>query len=110
MNDLVPPRGLGGELLTSLRREPVVAGPAIVLRRAPEGGNPATIFEPMQRRVERPVFDLEHHLGAMGDDMGNRVAVGRTHRQGLQDEQVERALEQLALEWRVSSAWQCFRR
>jgi pimeloyl-ACP methyl ester carboxylesterase len=57
----------------------------------------------MERRVQRPVFNLQHTLRTLLDDMGDGVAVGRSEEKGLQNQDVERALNQLAVEGRRSA-------
>src|SRR5688500_2839123 len=53
---LLPSRGLGGEHLLAGRSQTVVLRFAIVLRGAPERGHQAAVLEPVQRRIQRPVF------------------------------------------------------
>src|SRR5690348_12217096 len=49
----------------------------------------------MQRGVERAGVHLQHVLRASADHLRDPVAVARTPAQGLQDDEIERALEQL---------------
>jgi hypothetical protein len=39
--------------------------------------------------------------------MGDGVAVGRTQKKGLENEQIERPLEEIGVEWRRSAFWHC---
>ena len=55
----VPLAGLAGELPAAGRGERVKARPAVVLRGAPFGRNPAALFEALERRVERAVLDQQ---------------------------------------------------
>jgi hypothetical protein len=51
------------------------------------------------------VLDLENFVGAVLDDMGDGVTVGGAEQKGLQDEQIERALQEIGLEWRRAALW-----
>ena len=57
-------------------------------------GEPA-LREPVQRPVERGVFDHELLARRLPDPRGHCVAVARAPTQRLEDDEVERALEQL---------------
>jgi hypothetical protein len=46
----------------------------------------------MQRRVQRPGFDLKEVFGSTLNMLGDGVAVGGPGKQGTKDEQVEGAL------------------
>jgi hypothetical protein len=50
------------------------------------------------------MLDLEHVIGPALDGVGNRVAVRGAGGQRAEDEQVERALQQLAFDRRLSSS------
>ena len=88
------------ELLSALRCEPVVARAPVVLGRAPERRDPAAILEAVQGRVERAVLHLEHLVRPTLDRMRDGVAVCGPDTERLQDEQVERSLEELTLHGR----------
>ncbi len=47
----------------------------------------------MQRRIERAGFDLERLFGMGVDGLADAVAVLRPPAKGLQDDEVERALQ-----------------
>jgi hypothetical protein len=49
------------------------------------------------------MLHLEHILGAVLDRVGDRVPVGGADRQRLEDQQVERPLEQFTLNRRISA-------
>ena len=68
---------------------PVVLGGALVER------DPATLDQPVQRRIQRSLLDLQHIVRAALDRFGNRMPVRRSEPQRPQDQQVERALQQL---------------
>ncbi len=86
------------QLFTAARGEPIIAGLAIVLRSTPEGCDPAAVFEPVQRGIKRAMFYLENFFGTLLDDLSDGVAVCRTEDESLEDEEVESALEHLAIE------------
>src|SRR5512132_3057161 len=52
-----------GELAPALGRELVVPGAAVVLARAPRGADPPAAHHPLERRVERPLVDVEDVAG-----------------------------------------------
>ena len=43
----------------------------------------------MKRRIERPLFDLQHILGGAFDGLGDGVAVPRFEAQRLENEEIE---------------------
>ena len=102
-HDLVPPIGLRRELFLPRRRQPVVARAAVVLRRAPERrrssrgprAGAARGTASRARPAARPRTVL--------DGVGDGVAVRGADRQRLEDQQVERPLEQFALNRRISA-------
>jgi hypothetical protein len=57
----------------------------------------------VERRIERPVLDLEHLLGSVLDGVRDGMAVRGADGERLQNQQVERPLEQFALNGRVSA-------
>ena len=77
----------GGEL--------VVLRPPAELGDRPLRFNPALVFEPMEGGIERTLVDLQHVLGDLLDPFGDRPAVQRLGLQRPQDQQVERAGEQV---------------
>jgi hypothetical protein len=88
-------RALGGELLTPVRRESVELRPPPFRRHAPVALDPAAVLEPVERGVKRPLVHLEDVAGPLADALGDAPAVQRAERHRLEDEQVERALEQV---------------
>ena len=52
----------------------------------------------MQRRIERAVLYLQHVVGLMLDDVRDGVAVRGPANERLEDEQIERALQQFTLQ------------
>jgi pimeloyl-ACP methyl ester carboxylesterase len=57
----------------------------------------------MERRIQRPVLDLQHTLRTLLNDVGDGVAVGRAEQERPQNQDVERALDQLAVERRCAA-------
>ncbi len=53
----------------------------------------------MESGVKGAVFDLKHIVGAALDRVGDGVAVGGSGQESLEDEEVEGALEHLAVKW-----------
>src|SRR5262245_15455633 len=53
------------------------------------------MFEAIQRRIERALLDQEALLRDLLDAEQDAIAVQRSQRNGLEDEKVERALQQL---------------
>ena len=86
--------GLSHELATASRRQPIVPRLAIVLGYTPLGGDPRALFHTVERGVERAFLDVQLVLRGVADPFRNGVAVHRPPREGLQDEEVERPLQQ----------------
>ena len=93
--ELVPLAGFERELAAALRRQPVELGPAVVFGGALFERNPSPLDEPMQRRIERALLDLQDVVGVEFDGLGDGVAVGRSQQQGAQNQQVQSALQEL---------------
>src|SRR4051794_37737483 len=74
--DVVLPAGdLAAERLASFGSQRVVARAAIVLGDAPFGADAATVFEAVERLVQRRVDDAELAAGAVVDPLAEREAV-----------------------------------
>src|SRR6185437_13680313 len=76
-----PRLGLRAERSPALRGEPVVAGAAVVLRRAPFGADPPLELEPLERGVERPLVDVEHAARELLDALADPPAMHRLQRE-----------------------------
>ena len=76
-------------------RDPVDLGGAPRLRLRPGRGEQPRVFEPMKRGIQGPLRHVEQRPRDLADALGNRVAMERVPRDDLQDEHVERALEQV---------------
>src|SRR6185437_11965962 len=83
-------RDLHDELLASCRRELVVAGAAIAGGGAPSRDDPALDEHALQRRIERPFFDLQYIFGGLLDRVGDLKAMQLAIAgERLQDEEIE---------------------
>ena len=90
-----PVLALFGQLAAAGPRQPVVLGLAVVLGRVPLGSIQPACFETMERGIERALIDLQHVSRDLLDALRDAPAVHRLERQRLQDEHVERALEEI---------------
>ena len=70
---LVPLTRLDCKLPPALSRQLVELSPAIVLRGAVFERNPSPLNEPVERRVQRSLFDLQHIVGVEFDRFGDGV-------------------------------------
>src|SRR5881392_481597 len=87
-----PVRRLDLELLAPLARQLVVPRAPRVLRLAPFGVEPPRPLEPLERGQQRPRIDLEHAARHLLHATRDAEAVHRLEADGLEDEHVERAL------------------
>src|SRR5260221_12411135 len=89
---------LSRELTPARRRDRVEPGFAIGLRSAPISADEASLLQPHQPRIQRAHVELQGAAGHLLEACGDRVAVQRPERiQRLEDQQVERALQDLSL-------------
>src|SRR5690242_10878366 len=95
-DETLAPGCLRGELSFTGGRQAVVFRLSIVFGCAPEGGDPAAVFEAIQSRVKRTVLHLKNFVRSEFNGMRDGVAMGRTPQQGAKDQHVERALQQVA--------------
>src|SRR6185437_3616656 len=91
---LLPSGALREQLLLAGRGEPVDLYALLVLRLLPFRCDPFGALQTMQRGVERPRIRPQHIARAGADGLADSIAVPRPPLQGLQDQQVERALQQ----------------
>src|SRR3989442_2863485 len=91
----VPFRLRGRELSTPERREAIEPGPLTFVRQFPRGSYPTLCLETMERRIQRSCLDLKQVFGGALNVLGDRLAVSGPGKQRAEDEQVERALQQL---------------
>src|SRR6185437_5937119 len=93
-----PPRfDLVGELAAAGGGELVKARAAIVLGRSPRCLEPPTLHESMQRRIERSLVHLEHAFRDLADALAQAPPVHWLEQCGFENEQVERALEDVGV-------------
>jgi hypothetical protein len=97
VGESLPRRALRLELLSTRCGELVIARAAIVLRRSPVRRDPPASFEPAESRVERTVIDVEDSAGDRLDGLGQLPAISGTAAEELEDNEVERALQQVDL-------------
>ncbi len=77
--------------------EPVIFGFAVVFRLAPFTGDPALMFQTIERGVQRALLDFQAIFGNLLDAQQNAVAVQGPKGNGLQDQHVQRALQNVQL-------------
>src|SRR5262245_1613289 len=82
-NKILPTLRVRGQLFSTGGSQPVILRFSIVLRSAPEGSNPPTIFQTVQRGIKGSMFDLQHVLGAALNRMCDRVSMSRAEHQRL---------------------------
>src|SRR5262245_25865260 len=93
--DATPLLALLRQPLPSGRGELVVAGPAVVVGRAPRRRDVFLSLETVERRVERSLSNAQDLFRALLESLGDAPAVHRSELQRLEDEHVEGSLEQL---------------
>src|SRR5205814_9247356 len=91
----VPLARLDLKLLAALRGQAIELRAPVVLGRARIEGNPPALDQAVQRRIQRSLLHLQHIVRAALDRFGYRVTVSRSEPEGSENQQVERALQQL---------------
>src|SRR5262245_52356422 len=91
----IPRRLFLFETLLAGLRQSIEARAAVVLGRAPVGGDPALAFEALQSGVERALLDLQDLVRQLADALRNRPAVQRLERDRFHDQQVDGALNEV---------------
>ena len=94
----------GSELFPPERCEAIKSGPLAFVGQLPGSRDPAFRLQPMERRIQRPGLDLEQVFRGPLNVFGDRVAVGGPCEQSAEDEEVERALQQLDTGRRLSGS------
>src|SRR5690606_12143191 len=92
-----PVRGLGLELRPPGARESIVLGAAGVLGAAPLGVEPSRALEAMDRGEQRARVALEDAARDLLDAAGDAEAVERLETEGLEDQQVQGALDHVGV-------------
>src|SRR5688572_8897198 len=72
-------------------RELVVTGPTVLIRGPPLAVDPPLLFEPLQRRIQRPLPHSQRVVRDLLQPLRDRPTVQRPQRQHFQDQQIERA-------------------
>src|SRR5262245_36555506 len=83
------------ELTAARRGEAVIPGAAAELRDPPLGLDPALVLEAMEGRIQRALIDLQDVLGNLLDALGDGPAVQGILLQRAQNQQIERAGQQI---------------
>ena len=96
---------VAGQFTYARRRQQVIACAAVVLGRPPFGANQASRLHPLERWVEAALVHLEHLPRRLPDAEADAPAVQRLERERLQDQQLQRSLEQIGLVVRHDSSW-----
>jgi len=102
------PIGLFGlEIFFAGASEGIVFGAAIVFGFAPFGSDPGLLFEAVEGGIESALIDLEDVVGDLADALRDSPAVKRLEGNGLQDKQIESALDEVGgfSHERKSSCW-----
>src|ERR1035441_2372055 len=86
---------LHAELLAPRRGQPVEPRAPPQLGDAPFGTDPTLVLQPVQRRIERSLVDPQHIPRNLLDAFGDGPPVLRPGLQGAENEEVERALQEI---------------
>src|SRR5688572_32216468 len=81
--------------LASFFGEGVEFGLAAFRRDSPLCVDEPSLLEPVERGIERPLVDLEDVVGELAHELRDSPSVQGTEAQCLEDEEIERALEQI---------------
>jgi hypothetical protein len=92
--EALPFGGFAHELFAAGGSERVEAGFAIVGGDAPLGGDPAAVFEALERGIESAMLDEQFLPGSVLNSASDALAVLLAEDESAQDEQVERALQE----------------
>src|SRR6185503_14960913 len=84
-----------GEVFLSGTRQRVVLRAPVGLGGVPLGLDVALCLELVQGRIERALLDEQHVAGKLTDALGDRPAVLRLEGDDLEDQQIERALDEV---------------
>ena len=61
----------------------------------PFGANPALLFQAMQCGIKRSLLHLQHVVRYLLNPLSDGPAMNRPEREGFQDQQVQRSLDQI---------------
>src|SRR5215468_8509344 len=90
-----PVLGLFSQLFAPGSGQFVILRLPVVFRHAPLGVDPPPLFQPQQRRIERPLVDDERPAGNLLNALGDAPAVHRLEGERLENEQVQRPLQKV---------------
>src|SRR4029077_20624000 len=93
--EALPGFQLALQLLPPLARDRVELRVAPQVRRLPFRANPSLLLEAMERRIERALADRQRVVRQQLNALGEAPAVNRLARDGLEDQQIKRALEEI---------------
>ena len=91
----VPHRRLRAKARTSGGAQLVELRATVAIGDAPLRRDPPAPLETVERRVQRPLLDQEDRAGRVLDPLAHAIAMHRAPAQRLEDEQVERAAQQV---------------
>src|SRR5687768_1156990 len=83
------------EVLTAGPGQPIELGAASQLGCAPFRVEQPALFETIKRGIERAFFELDGRAGGVLNPLADGVAMHGAARQGLEDQRVERAVEEI---------------
>jgi len=93
----VPLFGFAFRPALSGRGKPVILRLPIVFRLAPFASDPALVFQAIRRRIQRALLNLQTIFRNLLDAQQNAVAVQWAEGNGLEDQHVERTLQNVQL-------------
>src|SRR5690242_2311701 len=91
----LPGRQLAVQLLPAVARQTVHLRRASLVGRFPLRDDPALAFEPVQGGIERPLADRQLVIRERLYALDDRPAVERSASERLENEEIERALEEI---------------
>src|SRR5689334_5135427 len=95
MSESFPLRALRRQLFATGGGEGVDTYSLAVLGDSPLGRDPLSLRQSVERRLERARLDAQQVVRVGADHLREAIAVARPPAQGLEDDEVERTLEQL---------------
>ncbi len=93
----MPARGLLFHEGAALLRQPVELRLPAGVGNLPFGRQQLPVLEPVQRRIERALLDLDDLAGDLLQPLRDCVTVQRPERHDFENQQIERALRQVGL-------------
>src|SRR5262245_20760325 len=93
--EALPVGGLAIQMTAAGRGEAVILGAPVVLAEPPLGGDPAFLFQLVQRGIQRTVAHLQDFHGDMLQAQPDSPRVQWFEREDLENQEVEHALQQI---------------